>query len=101
MGKSERIRRLEHAMNRVMPTCEDVTHLVSAGMDERLSLRDHLRVRIHLLFCRWCRAFQSQLEFIRHLLAEDRVVAGDDDTIAERLSPDAKAKLQEAIARQQ
>jgi hypothetical protein len=89
------------AMNRVMPTCADVTHLVSVGMDERLPLSDRMKVRVHLLVCEWCSMFQGQIRFIRRVTRDGASLSELTTTgTAGRLNPDAKAKLQDAISRE-
>lgn len=88
------------AMNRVMPTCEDVTQLVSYSMDQEIPVSDRIRIRVHLWFCRWCSMFQEQLRFIRNLTREGAARPEHVDSgIAGRLKPEAKAKLQAAIHR--
>ncbi len=84
-------------MNRAMPTCEDISHLVSAGMDEELAFGDRMKIRVHLAMCRWCRRFETQLRLLRQV-AHD--VANDSDRpTAVALSPAAKSRLQSAMAK--
>src|SRR3954463_8755717 len=42
-------------------TCKEITELVTDYLERRLSLRDRLRVRWHLGFCRFCRAYLRQM----------------------------------------
>ena len=44
-----------------MITCKEVSTLVASGSLESTSLTTRLRVRVHLLMCRHCRAFKRQL----------------------------------------
>lgn len=54
-------------MNKVLPTCKEVSHLTSQAMDESLTWRKRLGFRLHLLVCVWCRRNQEQLHLIRDL----------------------------------
>ncbi|MEW5701833.1 MAG: zf-HC2 domain-containing protein [Candidatus Zixiibacteriota bacterium] len=88
-------------MSRMMPSCEDVTRLVSAGMDQHLSLGDRLKVRTHLLFCQWCSMFEEQLRLLRTLVREEAgSLDGEDLGDTGRLVPGAKAKLQAILIRE-
>jgi len=48
-----------------MLSCKEVTHLVSQGLDRRLSAGERLRMRLHFLICRGCTRFQQQMQFLR------------------------------------
>ena len=48
-----------------MTSCKDITALVSASLERRLSARERLQVRFHLLFCTGCTRFEQQLQFMR------------------------------------
>lgn len=51
-----------------MTSCKDITALVSASLERRLSARERLQVRFHLLFCTGCTRFERQLQFMRRAL---------------------------------
>ena len=42
-----------------MRSCRDITALVSQGLDKKLSLRERLAIRLHVMMCSRCRNFQS------------------------------------------
>lgn len=48
-----------------MPTCKDVSILVSDAQDRRLTARECFQVRLHLLICIACRNFAQQLRLLR------------------------------------
>jgi hypothetical protein len=48
-----------------MKTCKDISGLLSESMDRRLTWRERLAMRIHLLMCRSCSRFQQQVHFLR------------------------------------
>lgn len=87
---------LMRAMTRVMPSCRDISELISAGMDRRLPWRKRLSIRLHVSLCKFCRRYEKQL----HLLhASVRHYADPDANVVEKsLSPAAKEKLEKVLA---
>lgn len=79
--------------------CRQATRLISQSMDDKLPWHRRLAMRVHLLYCVWCRRYAAQLHILRkatrHLEAEPSTVA------AEKLSAEAKdrirARLQSAV----
>jgi hypothetical protein len=53
-----------------MLNCRQVTRLVSQSMDEQLPWYRRLAVRVHLLYCVWCRRYASQVLFLRKAARE-------------------------------
>jgi hypothetical protein len=49
----------------MMPTCKEVSRLVSLGLDRRLGFVERLRLRVHLAICDGCTNFKKQMEFLR------------------------------------
>ncbi len=49
----------------MIPSCKDVSELLSQGQDRPLNWVERLRLRLHLLLCEGCRNFSSQLDFLR------------------------------------
>jgi hypothetical protein len=82
-------------MVRVMPSCRDISQLISDGMDRNLPLRKRLSIRLHVGMCRLCRRYEKQLRLLRRGFG---YYADPDKNAAEKsLSPEAKARL-EALA---
>ena len=48
-----------------MPTCKEVSRLVSQGLDRRLGFIERLRLRVHLALCEGCTNFRKQAAFLR------------------------------------
>lgn len=48
----------------MMMNCKDVSTLIARGELTKAPLMRRLAVRLHLAFCRRCRAFQQQLDAI-------------------------------------
>ena len=68
-------------------------------MDARLPWYRRLAVRLHLLYCIWCRRYAAQLQFLRR--ASRQLATQAPVAPAAKLSDDAKqqmaARLQEAL----
>jgi len=48
-----------------MLNCEKASQLASRAMDEELSFRQNMALKLHLLLCRGCSNFTRQLNFLR------------------------------------
>jgi hypothetical protein len=86
---------LMRLMVRVMPSCRDISQLISAGMDQNLPVRKRLSIRLHVSMCKFCRRYEKQL----HLLHESVGHYADPEAnvVEKSLSPAAKEKLRKAL----
>lgn len=48
-----------------MLSCKEASALMSKSQDRRLSLKEKVGLRFHLLLCAGCRQFERQLGFFR------------------------------------
>jgi predicted anti-sigma-YlaC factor YlaD len=48
-----------------MLSCKDVTHLLSEGLDRKLSLGERVQMEMHLAMCKGCSNFRKQMDFLR------------------------------------
>jgi len=83
-------------MVRVMPSCKDITALVSQGMDQRLPLMKRISNRLHVSMCSLCRRYEKQLRMLREGTAH--YANPDENEVKESLSPEARGKLEKALA---
>lgn len=83
-------------MVRVMPSCRDISQLISDGMDRNLPLPKRLSIRLHVSMCKFCRRYEKQL----HLLHEGvgHYANPEENVVEKSLSPAAKEKLEKALA---
>jgi len=51
-----------------MKSCKDITALVSASLDRRLTRWERLQVRLHLLYCSGCSRFEQQMLYLRRFM---------------------------------
>ncbi len=59
------IETLAGKLGALSPSCEEATRLQSAALDRRLGLFDRIGLRCHLVLCKWCRRYGSQIKFLR------------------------------------
>lgn len=77
-------------------TCKEATLLASKAMDARLTVRERLAVRVHLMYCRGCTRFREQIQFLRRMArrSSDRSMAG-----AVHLSSAARDRIRAVLQR--
>lgn len=61
---------------KLLPTCREVSRMVSAGLDRQLGPIDRVRLRLHLSVCDGCTHFTRHMRLIRD--AMQRMGAGDE-----------------------
>jgi hypothetical protein len=76
----------------MMLSCRDVSQLVSESLDRKLSFRQRMQVRLHLLMCRLCSRFRRQTLFLRDA-GRRLAVEETDDT----LSPEARERIKQLL----
>lgn len=59
---------------KLMPSCEEVSRLLSKALDEPLGLLDRGMLQVHLSMCGSCRNVDAQLREL-HGMAQDRSAA--------------------------
>ncbi len=74
-----------------MLSCKETSSLVSQSFDRRLSWRERVALRMHLVVCDACRTFANQMAFLR--TAARRFGRGTNATEPLRLSPDARERI--------
>ena len=64
--------------NAVTPECRTIAETISRSMDEKISLRERLAIRIHNLGCILCDRYRKQLLMIRKMLENLQKVDQDE-----------------------
>lgn len=80
---------------RKLPACKEMVKIITASMDSKLSWRDWLMMKLHLLACDPCVNFLKQLKFIRTALGQS-----DENLAAAQhisLSPTARERIKDAL----
>ena len=47
------------------PTCAEMSRLTSRALEQPLSLKTRLQMRLHFVICAWCRRYFEQINFLR------------------------------------
>ncbi len=79
-----------------MLTCKEVSALVSNSLDRRLSWRERLGVRLHLLICKACRRFADQMRFLQTAARQFRHHQ-PTQVASMQLSDAARRRIREAL----
>jgi hypothetical protein len=64
---------------RLLPPCDEITLLISKGMDTRLSLRERWQLQLHLLLCEACSRFNIHIHTL-HTLAQGIFQKEEDES---------------------
>ncbi len=84
-----------------MPSCKEVSRLVSESMETKLSLRKRIGLWMHLSMCRLCKGFTRQLRVIQQA-AKEHGESDDDPSLADAtLSDDARERIRRAVHKSQ
>jgi Putative zinc-finger len=78
-----------------MLNCKQTSQLVSQSLDRRLSLRERIAVRIHLLICKYCKRFSQQLLAMR--LGLQRMTKSVEDDTQLHMPSESKARIAKAL----
>lgn len=89
-------RRIATAIGKLHPTCKEVTHLASDSMDRPLGIFDRVRMKLHLLVCKWCARYYQQIRamheaFRRHGTSVSELEQGVN------LSAQAKDRIKQSL----
>ncbi len=80
-----------------MPSCKEVSRLVSESMETKLPLRKRIGLWMHLSMCRLCMGFARQLRVIQ-AAAKEHGESEDDTSLADAtLSDDARERIRRAV----
>jgi len=89
---------IKPVMDRLTPSCEVITQKVSRSMDEPLSFKERLQVRIHLMMCEFCTRYRQQLLTIRRRIQQHAEEWEEGAVPSEaHLSPEAKQRIKEKL----
>ncbi len=81
---------------KLLPSCKDITALISRSLEDDLSLREKLVMKTHLYTCIACQRYLTQLEFMSEVLEkqDQKIEKGE---YAPRLSSEASERLKNAL----
>lgn len=82
---------------RLLPSCRDMTRLISRGLDAKHTLLTRVQMRIHQRLCVWCARYERQLGRLRATTAHLPLAAGRHFGAGNRLSHAARHRLKQAL----
>ena len=77
------------------PNCKVATRLQSETLDHKLSFRQRLGLRIHLVLCQWCRRYGKQITFVHNAAHShpDELA----ETVPQQLSDEARQRIRQKL----
>lgn len=82
----------------IMPTCQEMTRLLSDAMDRSLPFHLRMRMYIHLAICTFCQRYHDQLKLLRHMLRNHGARLDEaQHPQAPSLSPEARQRIQRTL----
>src|ERR1700678_3455128 len=83
---------LVRKMGKVSPDCKEAVRLQSVALDRTLGPVERLGLRLHLLLCKWCRAYGRQIRCLHE--APKKRVSDHDLCFSHRaLSSEARERI--------
>ncbi len=80
-----------------MPSCKEVSRLVSESMETGIPLRKRIGLWMHLRMCRMCKGFAAQLRMIQ-TAAKQHGESETDTSLADATLPDeARERIRHAM----
>ncbi|MGC3957374.1 MAG: hypothetical protein QM813_05265 [Verrucomicrobiota bacterium] len=77
------------------PTCAEVSRLTSRALEQPLSLRMRLKMRLHFVICAWCRRYFEQINFLHTYAPKLGMQLGE--LPGRGLSSDAKGRIKTEV----
>lgn len=85
-------------MNLFIPNCEHVSKLTSQALDEPMTSRQKMGMKIHMLFCEFCRNNSEQLQLIRTMIqTKKKSKEKKEETKDQAMSSDAKNRINDIL----
>lgn len=79
---------------RRLPTCKDLTPIMSQSLERRLTLRERVVLRAHLYTCAWCEWYLRQIaELHEGCATRDQY----DESAGPALSDEARERIRKAL----
>lgn len=88
-------------MEKLTPACEIISQKISLSMDEKISLKDRLQIKIHTIGCALCARYRDQLITMRRMIENySKKVQEDITEPTEGLSEEAAKRMKVALIQQ-
>ena len=77
------------------PNCAEMSRLASRSLEQSLSPRTRLKMRLHYLICAWCKRYFKQLQFLHEAAPHFDEHAGNGP--ARSLSVEARRRIMQRL----
>jgi hypothetical protein len=86
---------------RKLPTCQQTVSLLSESLERPLTLRERVKMKLHLWVCIWCTWYLEHLHVMRDTIRmrSAKEAIEDDCPPAPSLSAEARERLKRALSR--
>lgn len=90
--------RMMRLMVRMMPSCKDISALISKSMERELPWHKRATIRLHVMMCSYCRRYEKQLSLLR----KGASLYGDPEKnqATPGLSSESKERIRRALIRE-
>jgi hypothetical protein len=88
-------------LGRRLPTCAELTQIMSESLERRLTLRERVTLRLHFLICKYCVWYLGQLRLMRGAARSRGARIPDEASPQTSLSPEARERIRSALTRGQ
>ena len=78
-----------------MISCKRAAELISKQLDEPLSVKEEVLLKVHLFICEFCEQFRTHLQNVRGHMKRDCEEPVDQET-CEKLCNEAKARIKKS-----
>lgn len=94
--------KLKHAIRywllQKLPTCQRTVEKISQSMERKLTLRERIKLKLHLWICSWCQWYLEHLQIIREAARAKSAESPDLRSISPALSDEARERIRRKLA---
>lgn len=77
------------------PTCAEMSRLASQALEQPISIKMRLKMRLHFMICAWCRRYFEQINFLHE--HAPRLSIQFETSPMRGLSPEAKGRIKAGV----
>ncbi len=85
---------MNHTMHRLMLSCDTATFFITKKDYKKLSCRENVQLKMHLMGCKLCRSFKDQ-----NAILSEKIKAIQNDPPPVKLTEAKKQEIQEVLAK--
>src|SRR3954462_4149170 len=83
---------------RRLPDCKTIVPALGESIDRRLSFRERVNIKLHLMTCDACYRYLEQIKFLRKAMhIREKIFVNGTDILRSKMSDDAKERIKNGI----